>query len=53
MVIRANYSTPPLHGARIAERVLSNAQNFQAWKTELKAVADRIITMRSTLRSKL
>jgi aspartate aminotransferase len=24
MVIRANYSSPPLHGARIAERILSN-----------------------------
>jgi aspartate/tyrosine/aromatic aminotransferase len=24
-VIRANYSSPPVHGARIAERVLSKA----------------------------
>jgi aspartate/tyrosine/aromatic aminotransferase len=24
MVIRPNYSSPPLHGARIAERILSN-----------------------------
>jgi len=28
MVIRPNYSSPPLHGARIVERVLSNPQNF-------------------------
>lgn len=35
MVIRANYSSPPVHGARIAEKVLSNAANFEAWKTEL------------------
>lgn len=36
MVIRANYSSPPVHGARIAEKVLSNAQNFEAWRSELK-----------------
>lgn len=53
MVIRANYSSPPVHGARIAERVLSNAQNFEAWRSELKAVAERIITMRTALRSTL
>lgn len=53
MVIRANYSNPPLHGARIAERVLSNKENLEAWKGELKAVAERIIQMRKTLRSKL
>lgn len=28
MIIRANYSSPPIHGARIAERVLSDATNF-------------------------
>ena len=28
MVIRANYSSPPVHGARLAERVLANSQNF-------------------------
>lgn len=28
MIIRANYSSPPIHGARIAERVLSDAANF-------------------------
>ena len=53
MVIRANYSSPPVHGARIVERVLSDAANLQQWKDELKAVAHRIIEMRSALRNKL
>jgi aspartate aminotransferase len=53
MVIRANYSSPPVHGARIVERVLSDAANLQQWKDELSAVAGRIIEMRSVLRNKL
>jgi aspartate/tyrosine/aromatic aminotransferase len=53
MVIRANYSSPPIHGARIVEKVLSDAGNLQQWKDELKAVAERIIQMRSALRAKL
>lgn len=52
-VIRANISSPPLHGARIAQRVLSDAQNLQQWKDELANVAKRIISMRSALRSRL
>lgn len=32
-VIRANYSSPPIHGARIAERVLSKPENLEQWKT--------------------
>jgi len=35
MVIRANVSSNPIHGARIAERVLTNAANFQSWRDEL------------------
>ena len=53
MVIRANYSSPPVHGARLAERVLSSAENFKSWQTELHDVANRIISMRTALRSKL
>lgn len=53
MVIRANYSSPPVHGARIVERVLSDASNLQQWKDELSQVAGRIIQMRSALRNKL
>lgn len=53
MVIRANYSSPPIHGARIVERVLADAANLQQWKDELHEVANRIIKMRSALRGKL
>ena len=53
MVIRANYSSPPTHGARIVEKVLTDATNLQQWKDELKDVAGRIIKMRSALREKL
>jgi aspartate/tyrosine/aromatic aminotransferase len=53
MVIIPNYANPPLHGARIAERILNNKENLEAWKVELKAVVDRIIAMRKTLRAKL
>lgn len=53
MIIRANYSSPPIHGARIVERVLADAANLQQWKDELSQVAGRIIQMRSALRSKL
>lgn len=53
MVIRANYSSPPVHGARIVDKVLNDAANLQQWKDELTAVAGRIIEMRSALRGKL
>jgi aspartate/tyrosine/aromatic aminotransferase len=31
MVIRAQYSSPPLGGARIADKILNNESNFQEW----------------------
>lgn len=40
------YSSPPLHGALIVEKVLGNPENFAAWEKELKAVNGRIIEMR-------
>ena len=52
-LVRASYSSPPLHGARIAERILNNKENLQAWKDELKAVAERTLVMRKTLRKAL
>jgi aspartate/tyrosine/aromatic aminotransferase len=38
-IIRTNYSNPPLHGARIADKILNDKANLQAWKKELKEVA--------------
>lgn len=40
------YSNPPLHGARIVDTVLSDAQLKDLWFKEVKGMADRIISMR-------
>ena len=48
-VIRANYSNPPSHGARIVERVLSDPAKYQQWLGELTQMRNRIRTMRKTL----
>lgn len=45
------YSSPPLHGALIVDKVLNCKVNFAAWQKELKEdVAHRIIKMRKILR---
>jgi len=53
LVIRPMYSSPPGHGAHIVERILSNPQLFEAWKGEVKTMADRIILMRKALFSEI
>jgi aspartate/tyrosine/aromatic aminotransferase len=53
IVIRPMYSNPPLHGARIVSKVLGNPQLAKEWKDELKAVSQRIISMRKVLREEL
>jgi aspartate/tyrosine/aromatic aminotransferase len=35
MIIRSNYSSPPIHGARIAGRILTNVDNRAQWLNEL------------------
>merc|ERR1719277_972027 len=50
LVVRPMYSSPPRHGAELVTRILSNPQHFEAWKRELKAMADRILEMRGLLR---
>lgn len=49
MVIRANYSNPPAHGARVVSVVLSDPALFEEWKVELKGMSGRIIQMRRVL----
>lgn len=53
IVIRPMYSSPPLHGARIAAAILNNKENFEAWRRELKMVADRILWTRTALKNEL
>lgn len=53
LLIRANYSNPPNHGARVVGTVLNDPQLFQQWKGHIKVMADRIISMREGLRQRL
>jgi len=53
MVIRPMYSSPPIHGALLVERILGDPASLAAWKTELAAMADRILEVRSLLRKGL
>lgn len=49
IVIRPMYSNPPLHGARIANAILSTPELYSQWESEVKGMADRIISMREKL----
>jgi len=53
LVVRAMYSNPPIHGARIVAKVLSNPVLKAQWYEECKGMADRIRDMRLLLRQKL
>ncbi|MBV7332590.1 aspartate/tyrosine/aromatic aminotransferase [Chloroflexi bacterium TSY] len=44
--IRANYSTPPSHGANIVTTVLTDAALREVWEAEVTEMRDRINTMR-------
>ncbi|KAG5467196.1 hypothetical protein CUR178_00837 [Leishmania enriettii] len=45
-MIRAEYTSPPAHGARLAHIILSNNELRKEWEAELAAMAERIRTMR-------
>lgn len=47
--VRAMYSNPPLHGARIVATVAGDAALYKEWIAELKGMANRIIAMRKEL----
>lgn len=49
LVIRPMYSNPPIHGASIVATILKDRDMYNEWKVELKAMADRIISMRQLL----
>lgn len=53
IIIRVNYSSPPIHGARIAAMILNEPDLRQQWLNELVAVTDRITKMRNLLRATL
>merc|ERR1719433_2271528 len=53
LVIRPMYSSPPRHGAELVMRILGDPARFTQWEAELKAMADRILEVRSLLRKGL
>lgn len=53
ILIRPMYSNPPIHGARIAARILTTPALRSEWLKEVKGMADRIISMRKQLREGL
>ncbi|KAJ1985333.1 aspartate transaminase aat1 [Dimargaris cristalligena] len=53
ILIRPMYSNPPMNGARLVNEVLSDPELHREWLTEVKGMADRIITMRTRLHDHL
>ena len=53
LLVRPMYSNPPVHGARIVSEILTDAALRKQWTAECKAMADRILLMRSLLRDNL
>lgn len=49
LVIRPMYSNPPIHGASIVATILKDSNMHHEWTIELKAMAERIISMRQQL----
>jgi len=44
--VRANYSNPPAHGAKIVETILGDADLRRQWEAEVQEMRERINTMR-------
>uniref|UniRef100_A0A2M4BNR8 Aspartate aminotransferase n=1 Tax=Anopheles marajoara TaxID=58244 RepID=A0A2M4BNR8_9DIPT len=53
IVIRPMYSNPPINGARLVSEILGDADLRKQWLSDVKLMADRIISVRSTLRNNL
>jgi len=51
--IRVNWSSPPLHGGRIAALILNNLDKRESWLKELVMVTARIAKMRVELKKAL
>ena len=51
--IRANYSSPPTHGAALVRAVLTDAALRAEWELELNAMRDRIMAMRHAIHAGL
>lgn len=51
--VRANYSNPPTHGARVVARVLTTPELRKSWEAELAAMCQRIARMRQAIHDQL
>ena len=45
ILVRAMFSNPPIHGARIVAEILDDEQLTNVWRGEVKGMAERIISM--------
>ncbi|TMW56248.1 hypothetical protein Poli38472_008896 [Pythium oligandrum] len=53
IIIRPMYSNPPIHGSLIVSTILSDPALKKQWYDECKGMAERIISMRKSLREEL
>jgi aspartate aminotransferase len=53
LLVRASYSNPPAHGARVVALVLTDPALRQLWLEELRAMVARIRRLRAELREQL
>ncbi|QRQ83697.1 amino acid aminotransferase [Cupriavidus oxalaticus] len=51
--VRANYSNPPTHGARVVAKVLATPELRQLWEEELAQMCGRIARMREAIHHNL
>ncbi len=51
--VRANYSNPPTHGARVVAKVLTTPELRTLWEQELAAMCERIARMRAAIHDHL
>ena len=52
-MIRANYSNPPAHGAKIVAQVLNDPKLMAQWHEDLSEMRERIKEMRKDLAAEL
>jgi aspartate/tyrosine/aromatic aminotransferase len=53
LVVRPMYSSPPLHGAHLVNKILSSPELKAQWISELQLMSERITKMRGALRGAL
>jgi len=52
-IVRPMWSNPPKHGVYIAKTILSDPALCQEWQEQLRAMVDRILLMRKSIRETL